>query len=228
MRPKLGLHTRLGDHGHAASVGDGCAHEEHVVPVAHQQVLVCEHIGALVHGLRFAGERGLLRLQAGALQQACIGRHRRSGLQQHDVAGRQIRRGNLPEMAVAAHADDRHGHLLERGHGAFRPIFLAESQDGVEHHNGQNGDCVFEVANRRGDDGRHDEQDHHGAHQLIFQNEPRTLDPAFDQLVGAVSEQATLERRPGLARFRAWNLRLPKPPVGLSCANSSREYLLVN
>ena len=50
---------------------------------------------------------------AGALDDAAVGGHRVAGLEHHDVAGHELGRGQVHELAVTDHLGLRGAHLLQ-------------------------------------------------------------------------------------------------------------------
>ena len=148
---QLGAHAGGDDDGLPAAVGDHRAHVDHVETVAERQVGVGQRVEDLVDGLGFAGERGFLHAQVGALDEPAVGRHHVARLEQDDVARHEIARGHLDDLPAAPDADNRHREALEHRHRALGALFVHEAQDGVEDDDREDGDGVGEVA--EGDDG---------------------------------------------------------------------------
>ncbi len=143
---QFGVHAGFGYDELAPAIGHDGAHVEHVGAVADRRILALGNGQRLLNWLGLAGESGLLDLQAHVLQQAAVGGHEVAGLQDDDVAGHKIDRGDFLDLAVAADADGGNGQLLERGHGLLCPVFLAEAQGGVQEDDGHDHNCVGELA----------------------------------------------------------------------------------
>ena len=129
----LRLHARAGDNRRRRAVGDGAARKDHVGAVADGRVLLHLRRGVLLRRHALARERGLFRLQVGALQEPCIGGDKVARFQKDDVAGHQLGRLNDLLLAVADDARVRGGHVLERLQRLFRLALLHEPHDRVEH-----------------------------------------------------------------------------------------------
>ena len=93
----------------AVPVGGGRAAEDHVVAIAERHLLG-DRRGVLGDRQALAGQRGLGRLERGRFDQPRVGRNGVAFLDEHDVAGHDLRGGNLfgarrPRMTVASAAD---------------------------------------------------------------------------------------------------------------------------
>ncbi len=96
-------------------------------------------------------------------------------------------------MPISAHLDGGHGQLLQGRHSLLRPIFLGEAQDGVEHHDGQDGYRVFNVAQGQRDHRCDDEDDHQQSRDLLPEDAPRAFGSSLDKLVETVFLQTALD-----------------------------------
>ena len=122
--------------------------------------------GVLVgrHGLTRQG--GLFDAQGGAFDQSQIGRNLGSGLEPDDVARDEIRSRNLHAGAVANHARARRRQRTQRRHGLLGTPLLRESQDGVQHDDGEDGGRLDRLADHRGDHRGHDQHADHEVGKL--------------------------------------------------------------
>ena len=101
---QLRLHTRSDDDALAPPIGDKAAGISEVRPVAQGKVPVARQgFSVLFHRLAFAGEGAFIHAQPCRYRKAQIGRHIIARLQQHHVAGGQVRCGHGDDCASAAH-----------------------------------------------------------------------------------------------------------------------------
>ncbi len=138
------------------------------------------------------GERALLDLHRGALDDAAIRRHGVARLEDDDVAHDDIGGGYLDLAAVADDLGLGGAHLLQAREGVLCLVLLHHAEHGVEHDHEDDDEDVGEVslalhhAGHGGDDRRDDEHDdhrvgHHGEEPL-----PQRILLRILQLVGTV------------------------------------------
>ena len=129
------LHGRGGDHGLAAAKGGDRAAKDHIDAVA-DAGFAADRRDILGDGLAFARQGRLGHLQRGDIHQAAVGSDGVALLDQQNIAGDQVERGDLLLFAVAQHRGHGRGHLLQRGHGGFGAFFLKVTDNGIEQHDG--------------------------------------------------------------------------------------------
>ena len=166
----LGAHAGGGDEHPAAPVRDRRAHEEHVPPVAERRVLVGDGFDGLGDRLRLAGQGGLLHLQPHALDDAPVGGHPRPGVEDDDVAGHQLGRGDLVLLPIADDVGHRRDLLPEGGERLLRLPLGQEADGRVQDDDDQDGDRLDALAQGEGHRGRRQQQDHDEALELIDEN----------------------------------------------------------
>lgn len=118
---------------------------------------------------RLAGERGLIRTQVDRRQHASVGRHRLSKRQFDDVSRHQCARIDSPEPAIAQDRGVRRTELAERLHSPSCAQLDREAERGIVQDDGDDGAGVHPVAEERGHERRHDEQQHDDARELGYQ-----------------------------------------------------------
>jgi len=99
-------------------------------------------------GDRFARQRRLVHLQLRNLDEAQVGWNLVSSLQQHDVARHQGAGGQVLHFSAAQHGGMRSRQLLQRRHGLVCAPGLHETDDGIEHHDHQNDQCVCQFSHQ--------------------------------------------------------------------------------
>ena len=87
----------------------------------------------LCHRHAFAGQRCLVGLEIGALDDAGIGWDPVSRLEQDDVAGYDVSGRDAAALAVAHHRGFRRGQRHQRPHRLFRPRLLDEAEQSIQH-----------------------------------------------------------------------------------------------
>ena len=97
-------------------------------------------------GTRFAGQRRFVDVQIALVQQAQIGRHAVAGLQQHHVAGHELRRGNPQLLTAAPHRGLGDDHLRQRVDGLLRFRLLEVADDGVDEDDAENDRRIHPLA----------------------------------------------------------------------------------
>jgi hypothetical protein len=125
----------------------------------------------LVHRLRLAGQRRLVRLQARGLHHAQVGADDIAALDQHDVA----RHRHLGDAARAAHPGAHLAELVKRFHRAHRAQLGHEAERGIDRDHGQDRDALGPVAHGKGHGRRGREQPHDQARQLAREDAPGGL-----------------------------------------------------
>ena len=126
---QLRVHARGHDDSLAAPVGDQATGKGQVGPVAQRQVAFsCQGFGMLFHRLAFAGQGALIRTQPCRYREPQVGGHIIARLQQHHVAGNQVRCRHGEEGPFAAHLRVGRGQLLQCLQRFFGPVFLNHAQ----------------------------------------------------------------------------------------------------
>ncbi len=148
-QPQLGEHACAGDHAHAAAVSDHSAAEGGVLAVAKGGGIIHHRSGILLHRNGLTRERGFLHLEVDRFQQAHIGRNEVAGFQEDDVAWHQLAGGNRNTMPVPQRLSLRRSHLFKRFQLLLGFTFLHNAHDGVQHHNGHNGNRVDGLSQQR-------------------------------------------------------------------------------
>ena len=187
----FGVHAGAGDHGAAAAVHHGGAHVDHVLTVAQRHFVTLEGIGFLLDRHAFAGEGSFLNLEAGALDDAGIRRHRVAGFQMDHVAGHQFLALEEVQLAVAHYLGGGGSHGLESLDGFLSLALLHNAHHSVQDDDRQNDEHIsqaFAGVNRghRAQGGSHQQHDDHGIGQLAQEPLHQRGLLALGQLVGAV------------------------------------------
>jgi len=125
----LGRHPGGGDHELARAAGDVGVHVRHVGTVTEGRAGARHRLGAFGGGQALPGQRGLVGLQRGRLEQPPVRGHDIAGLDRDDVPGDQLPGGDLGQLAVPPHLglDDR--HLLQGGDGRGGLALLPQVHD---------------------------------------------------------------------------------------------------
>ena len=100
-----------------------------------------------------------------------------------------MRRGFLQD-SIPLHPHVRNRDFLQRRHRAFSAIFLDETQQGEQQHDGQDGPGLLPLSQEPGNDRRADQDQDHGSSELLPQNFPRAASAFLFQLVIAIFGQA--------------------------------------
>jgi hypothetical protein len=175
--------------------------------------------GVLVDGLGLAGQRRLLDAEVRHLEQPEVGGDDGARLELHDVAGHQVDRRDLTWPAVADDADARDRQRPERRDGPLGAVLLHDAEEGEEDDDRTDRPGLEPLAERQGEQGRPDEDDHHDGGQLAAQERPRGAAAVVLQLVAADLVQAGRSSavREALRAGREGGqdlLRLPPVPPG--------------
>ena len=213
----LGLHAGGGHDGGTAAVDHGGAHVAHVLTVAQRHVVgaLGEHdgLGVLLDRDGLAGERGLLDLHRGALDDAAVRGDGVAGLEQDDVAGDQIGARQVLEPPVADDLGLGGAHLLEGGEGLLGLGLLDHAEHGVDDDDGEDDDDVgplgltLDGTRDGGDGGGDDQHDDHGVRHLLEEALPQRCLLFFIELVGTELGEALLRHGSGQARLGIRGLR---------------------
>ena len=190
----LRVHAGGGDDCLAAAVDHRAAHVAHILPVAQGHVISGQQPHRLGDGDALAGQRRLLDLHGGALQQPSVGGHGVAGLQQHHVAGHQLAALDDHLVAVPQHLALGGGHGLQGLDGRLGLALLHHAQHRVQQHHHQDdehlgealaAECVGHGGHRR----RCHQDQQHGVLQL--RKEPLQQGGLLRllQLIGAVLGQ---------------------------------------
>jgi hypothetical protein len=159
----------------------------------------------LLHRERLAGERGLVALEAEGLDEPRVRGNPIAGLEQQQVAGDQFSRAHPSGRAVAHHRDHRREHLPERIERPLGAVLLDEPEQRAEEHDRQDDPGVHQLAERRRQ-ARRREQDHDQRVLELSQQQPPSRDAR-----GGGDDVRTVAREPsgGLGR------RQPARPIGV-------------
>ena len=135
------------------------------------------------------GERGLVDLQGGRRDDAPVGGNLVAGGEQDDVPDDDPFGGDL-EFGPTSPDPCRHlHHRLERVHGALRLALLTQAHDRVEEGECEEQDGGVPLADRRGHDGRADQDQLHVRAVLVDEAQPAWLGLLFGKRVGPACAQ---------------------------------------
>ena len=108
----------------------------------------CHRLGALGGRQALPRQRGLVDLQRGRRHQPPVRGHDIARLDRDDIAGNQLRGGDLRQLAVPPHLGRDDYHLLQRGDGRGRLPFLVQPLDRVEQRQQNQQDARSELLER--------------------------------------------------------------------------------
>ncbi len=128
----LGFHSGAGHHAGAVTRGDGAGGKHHIFPVAQGRCLRTAGRSVFLHGQGFPCEGGFLRFQVDRFQKPGVGWNEIPGLQQKNVSGHQILRGDFRRLGIADDSGMGGGQLFQGGDGLFRLALLDYTGDGVD------------------------------------------------------------------------------------------------
>ena len=133
-----GTHLRV--HAGVLHLGDPhAAHHrgalEHGVGALPQGRVVGHRLGGFMDGLGFAGERRLLNIQVGGLNEGCVRPHGVALGQEKHVAGNQVMGGDGLLFTVTHHGGIRGGHFRQSSHRVGGLRLLGVPQNSVSDHN---------------------------------------------------------------------------------------------
>ncbi len=175
----------------AASGDHGGAEEEHILALAERSI-GRQCLRVLARRRRFAGERGLLRLEVGGLQNARIGRHAVARGDHEDIAGHELIRLDFDRLAAAQDRRLRGRQGTQRLQSAFGPILLEEADEGVQDDDGKNHPAVEAMPGCEGDGGRDQEDVDQRAGKLRQEDARWRHPPARADRIGSVALSAPL------------------------------------
>ena len=164
------------------------------------------HRGAL------AGQGRLVDLQGGRRAGSAPSAGTRSPASiSHDVAGDELVRVDLDQLAVATHAALDDHHLLQGGDAGLGLALLVEPQDGVEQGQAEQQQCrVPTRGDEQAHDGRAEQDDLHRVLVLAQERLPARLFLRLGELVRPVLRPSPLDLGAGQARRRVDALRLER------------------
>ena len=182
------------------AVGDHRAPIGHVLPVAEGQIGLPDRGRLLLDGQGLAGQGSLFDAKLDRLRQADVGRYHVSGLQEDQISGNDLFRGNRLGTVLTDHRRRRGGQFLEGRHGFFGTIFLNETQDGIENHDHGDGDGILGFADHSGNNGSGNQDKDHEVLKLIEQHHRHRLAALFGQCVRSILNQTPTRLLGGEAR----------------------------
>ena len=183
---QLRVHTGAGDQHRGSAIGDQGAGKHHVFLVSQRHLIGVDGVGGFVHALAFTGQGAFVDLEGKVLQNAAVGHHHVTGLQQYNVAGDHLRRGDFHAFAASQDLGGGRRHGLEAFQRLFRLQILDGAQDGVENQDREDDNGALHVAGGSGDAGGHNENEHQQVLELLQEHTEHALFLAFGQLVGPV------------------------------------------
>ena len=128
---ELGVHTRLCHDGFSPSVGHDRSGKDHILPLSRRETGT-EGGGLFPDGDRFARQGGLVTAQRPDLDEAGVHRNLVPGLEEQDISGDKVTRGDVLFLAVAQDCYRRREHLLEGRQRPFGPVLLDKPEDGAD------------------------------------------------------------------------------------------------
>ena len=186
---KLRAHAGGNDDRRAPSCRHHRAGVEERMPVAERRV---DRLGvghALLCRQALAGERRLLRGETKSLHEPGIRRHMITGFDLDPVPDDQTTGGDRRGLPVTDHAGHWGRHRSEGGEGTLGAVFLEEADDGVDQDDRHDRGRVGPVADRSGDDRRHDQDPDQQLAELRQERPPPRHRGGLHQSVGAVLRQ---------------------------------------
>ncbi len=138
----LCIHTR--SHGHAQPPPRqhlGAA-KSNVPGIAGRSCRKGKSAGLFEDGNRFPGQRRFIDREGLRLKQTQIGADPVARLEEHQVAGNNIRGGDKLLPPIPQHPGPRGGQFLQCFQGALRAVFLDQAQKGIEQHDYQYGQGI--------------------------------------------------------------------------------------
>jgi len=158
--------------------------------VAQREIARSESGRHLVDRLGLARERGFVDAKARDLEKADVGRDNVAGFEQDHVTWHELGRGHGRIRAVTPHARRESGQCPERHDRALGPVFLRESEYGIEQHDrGDRGDVLGFAEEARDDRGAKQHEHHHVA-ELREEHPSGSAALSFSELVDAVLREA--------------------------------------
>ena len=199
---ELGLHARFDDEGPGFTRDDDRARVEDIGALGQGDILLFEDDVGLVDGRRLAGQAGLLDGKVGGVPaDPAVGRDVVPGFDLDEVARDELPGGNDPGGAVPDDFGRRGRQLFKSGQAFFGPVFLGETEDGVEDDDGQDGQGVHPLLEEARDEGGADEDPDDQPLELVEEDGQGTAAFFLLKLVGTQGLELIVRRRGGEARF---------------------------
>ena len=148
----------------------------------------------LQHRHALTGQRRLLDLQRRGHEQATVGRHLVTCLEDDGVSGHELLGGNVAQLTAAADVGHDHEHLLQGGDALGRLALLVQAEDRVDHGHAEDDEARAELLQRDdAHDRRSDEDELHEVAVLAQECVPAGLLLRLGQLVRTVLLAAALD-----------------------------------
>ena len=170
--PQLGVHAGRDDDRAGFAGGRHRPHVNHVATITQLRVLRQHAVRVLVHGDRFASQRGFLNANAEAAQQPRVGRDVVSRFLFDAVPRHQFTGGQQLQCTVTDHLGHRRRELLQRRERSPRFLFLKKADDSVHDHDRQNRCGVDPFPHHASDDRGGDQNPNHQVLELTDQPFP--------------------------------------------------------
>jgi hypothetical protein len=139
----------------------------------------------LVDGEALPREGGLVDAEQAGADQAPVRGHLSPGLEEHEVAGDKVGRGDGPHPIVAADARTGDDERAQPGQRSAGPPLRDEADQGVEQQGGEDDEALHPFTQCHGH-GRRDQQQHdHQARELRQRQPPERLVSPLGDPVGA-------------------------------------------
>lgn len=183
--PHLGPHAR-GDHeARAAAVDDRGGRVGHVGAVG-QHSGVGQRVRVLFGRDGLARERGLLDAELRRVEQAEVRRNPVSVPEEYDITGDERLRRDHAFLALAEDACRRCGKAGQRGEGRLGLPLLHDADEGVQGDDGGDDRGLRPFAEKGGEKGGADEDQHHRVRTLLLQHGEEGFRRAGAERIGAV------------------------------------------
>ncbi|KAF1782582.1 hypothetical protein GQ600_11004 [Phytophthora cactorum] len=196
---------------------DGRGGEHHVVS---RQLLAAAHVGVvfLEHILGLARQDHLIDLEVRAVDETDVGRHNVTSRQHDNISGDELLARDLDLAAAVTQYDAlRRRHLLQRLEGVAGIALLDRGNDGVQRHDGDDGQAFHVLLQGDGGQGRSHQQTDDHVGKLQQEDDVHGGPLLCLQRVGAVLGQPLL----GVLVFRPSLASTSKPSrivaTGFSC-----------
>jgi len=141
--------------------------------VAEGQISATDRLGGLVDGNRFTRQRRLVHQHGYGRQEAAIGRHPVTRVEQHDVARHHRVGGDLHHRAAAANPGAGDEHVAQRRHRVLRPALLDEPKSTVDQQDDAHHRRILEIPERGREAGGAGQDRHQDAAELVHEPAPR-------------------------------------------------------
>ena len=194
----LGVGPGCDDHAAGGPDGDAGALEDHRSALG-QRGVGLDRLDGL--GLRggLTGQRCLVDLQVGHLDQPEVGGDDVTLLQLHDVSGHQVGGCDLGRGAVPGHHGGGPAQLAQRLHRLQGPVLRHEADHRVDQHRDEDGDRLDDLAGQQRRQPGGDQNAHDRGEELVDHQPPQRRAFLLGDLVGAVSRQAAFRLVAGQA-----------------------------